>query len=70
MTQYDNYWKRRLGAEGRLPEHHLYVCEDGGYELRKHLAFRNFMRLHPEWRATLNRLKRDLCFKHNNDRQA
>lgn len=57
-------------AKARLPEHHLYVCEDGAYELRKHLAFRDFMRQHPEWRERLNLLKRELCVKHNNDRQA
>jgi GrpB-like predicted nucleotidyltransferase (UPF0157 family) len=53
-----------------LPEHHLYVCEGGAYELRKHIAFRDFMRHHPEWRNRLNRLKLDLCVQHNNDRQA
>jgi len=57
-------------SKTRLPEHHLYVCEDGSYELRKHLAFRDFMRQHPEWRDRLNRLKQDLCIQHNNDRQA
>jgi len=57
-------------AGGHLPKHHLYVCEDGVYELRKHLAFRDFMRHHPQWRQRLNRLKRDLCVKHNNDLQA
>jgi len=57
-------------AKARLPEHHLYVCEDGAYELRKHLAFRDFMRQNPEWRERLNRLKRELCMKYNNDRQA
>ena len=57
-------------ARTRLPEHHLYVCEEGVYELRKHLAFRDFMRQHPEWRERLNRLKRELCVKHNNERQA
>jgi GrpB-like predicted nucleotidyltransferase (UPF0157 family) len=54
----------------RLPKHHLYVCETGVDELRRHLAFRDFMRQHPEWREKLNRLKRELCVKHNNDRQA
>jgi len=57
-------------AKARLPEHHLYVCEEGVHELRKHLAFRDFMRRHPEWRGRLSRLKRELCVKHNNDRQA
>ncbi len=58
------------GAKARLPLHHLYVCEDGVYELRKHLAFRDFMRKHPEWRERLSKLKQDLCVEHNNDRQA
>jgi len=57
-------------AKACLPEHHLYVCENGGHELRKHLAFRDFMRQHVEWRERLNRLKRELCVKYNNDRQA
>lgn len=56
--------------EVRLPEHHLYVCDEGGHELRKHLAFRAFMGQHSQWRERLNQLKRDLCVKHNNDRQA
>ncbi|MCX5768993.1 MAG: GrpB family protein [Candidatus Hydrogenedentes bacterium] len=57
-------------TKAHLPEHHLYVCEDGSYELRKHLAFRDFMRQHPEWRDRLNRLKLELCSRDNNDRQA
>ena len=59
-----------LEAKARLPKHHLYVCEDGVHELRKHLAFRDFMRQHRKWREKLNRLKRELCVKHDNDRQA
>ena len=57
-------------AKSRLPVHHLYVCEDGANELCRHLAFRDFMREHPEWRENLNRLKIELCLKYNNDRQA
>ena len=54
----------------RLPAHHLYVCEEDAYELKKHIAYREFMRLHPEWRERLNRLKVSLCHEHGNDRQA
>ena len=57
-------------AKARLPEHHLYVCEEGVLELRKHLAFRDFMRQDSQWRQRLNQLKGELCVKHNNDRQA
>ena len=54
----------------RLPVHHLYVCEKGALELRRQLAFRDFMRAQPEWRERLNCLKQELCTKHRNDRQA
>ena len=57
-------------ARFQLPEHHLYVCEEGTHELRKHLAYREFMRRHPEWRDRLNSLKVELCHRHENDRQA
>lgn len=57
-------------AQANLPDHHLYVCQEGVYELRKHLAFRDFMRCHSQWRQRLNQLKQELCVKYNNDRQA
>lgn len=42
-----------------LPPHHLYACEDSATELRKHLAFRDFLRTHAErmtWLAEQKRL--------------
>jgi len=57
-------------ARNRLPKHHLYVCEEGAAELTKHLAYRAFMRRHPEWRDRLNELKLRLCKEHDNDRRA
>ena len=59
-----------VDTKTRLPNHHLYVCEADAYELRKQLAFRDYMRQHPVWREKLSRLKCDLCVKHDNDRQA
>jgi len=50
--------------------HHLYVCERGSHELQRHLAFRDFMRQHPEWLKQLCDLKLQLCEKYSNDRQA
>ena len=38
-----------------LPQHHLYACEAGSSELFRHLAFRNYVILHParaKWLAT------------------
>lgn len=53
-----------------LPPHHLYVCERGNNALQEHLAFRDFLKQSPEWRKRLSNLKRQLCEKHANDRQA
>lgn len=57
-------------AAGQLPPHHLYVCERDNNALQEHLAFRDFMRLHPEWCQRLSDLKRQLCGESGNDRQA
>ena len=57
-------------ARARLPEHYLYACDEDAYELRKHLAFRDFLRQHPDWRERLSRLKEALCLEHDSDRQA
>ena len=53
-----------------LPKHHLYVCIAGVDELRRHLALRDFLRAHPEWRERLSRHKLDLCVRYGNDRDA
>ncbi len=53
-----------------LPPHHLYVCMRGAGELQKHLVFRDFMRMHPEWIEKLSEHKVDLCKRYGNDRQA
>ena len=53
-----------------LPAHHLYSCENGAQPLIEHLAYRDFMRVHPEWRHTLGKLKWSLCEKYDNDRIA
>lgn len=43
-----------------LPEHHLYVCYGDGHEVKKHLAFREYLRKHRSARERLKRLKRRL----------
>lgn len=35
-------------AAARLRVHHLYACEADSPELRRHLAFRDYLRAHPE----------------------
>lgn len=54
----------------RLPPHHLYACPPDCLELHKHRAFRDFLRVHPDWARTLSQLKWDLCLQYANDRLA
>ncbi len=44
----------------KLPQHHLYVCYEGCHELKKHLAFREFLRTNESARMQLMQLKREL----------
>ncbi|MBE5106213.1 GrpB family protein [Bacillus thuringiensis] len=42
-------------------EHHLYVCDKNSEELRGHVAFRNYLREHPDVAIEYGRLKEDLA---------
>ena len=53
-----------------LPPHHLYVCPRESAELKRHLAFRDFLRANPAWASRLSALKRSLCDRHGDDRDA
>lgn len=50
--------------------HHLHLVEDGGPLWRAHLAFRDFLRSHPEHAAQYAALKQSLAAQHPNDRLA
>ena len=52
------------------PRHNLYVCAGDSPELRRHLAFRDWLRAHPEDARRYGRLKRDLAARHGADRDA
>ena len=53
-----------------LPKHHPYVCPESSPELKRHLAFRDFLRTHPDDTRLLSDLKWQLCEQHDNDRHA
>jgi len=53
-----------------LPAHHLYVCAEDSHELKRHLAFRDFLRANRSYAGELSRLKWSLAEEHENDRQA
>jgi GrpB-like predicted nucleotidyltransferase (UPF0157 family) len=49
------------------PKHHLYVCTVDSIGLRNHLAFRDFLRSHPEKAAAYGDLKKRLAAAHPYD---
>jgi GrpB-like predicted nucleotidyltransferase (UPF0157 family)/SAM-dependent methyltransferase len=53
-----------------LPKHHPYVCPVDSPELARHIGFRDFMRRSPEYVERLSEVKRLLCERQENDRQA
>jgi len=50
--------------------HHLHAVELGTPFWRDHLAFRDWLRAHPEDAAAYGRLKRELAARHGSDRSA
>jgi GrpB-like predicted nucleotidyltransferase (UPF0157 family) len=64
-----------LGIEGREafsavvnePAHHLYVCCEDSAALRDHLAFRDYLRTHPDTVNAYSVLKRALARQFPND---
>ncbi len=52
------------------PPHHLYVCARDSSELRRHLAFRDWLRGHVEDRRRYAALKRELARRYRDDRDA
>ena len=68
-----------LGIEGReafgytgkehLREHHLYVCPEDSPELKRHLAFRDYLRSHPQAVEEYSKIKLEAAalFPHDID---
>lgn len=46
-------------GKDHLQLHHLYVCPEDSLELKRHLAFRNYLRMHPEAVAEYSGIKID-----------
>jgi len=53
-----------------VPFHHLYVCPKHSAELKKEIAFREFLRQSKEYAKRLSELKWSLAEAFNNDREA
>ena len=52
------------------PRHNLYVCAQDSPELQRHLAFRDYLRAHPDAARQYGELKRELAARHVSDRDA
>ena len=61
----------RVGPDGEpMPEQHLYVCQADGEEVRRHLAFRDYLRRHAEAKERYAEVKREGARLHAEDRDA
>ncbi len=66
-----------LGIEGReafkygdkphLAQHHLYVCDKDAEELTRHLALRDYLRVHKEYCEKYSKIKAEMAEKHPHD---
>lgn len=56
----------KRAADG--PAHHLYVCQAANNELRRQLAFRDYLRSHPDAASEYGELKKLLAVRYGSDR--
>jgi GrpB-like predicted nucleotidyltransferase (UPF0157 family)/predicted kinase len=59
---------RRVFRKEPRRTHHVHIVEAGSSELRKHLAFRDALRAHTDWRDQYAALKYDLADRHRHAR--
>ena len=61
--------REAFGYEGKthLRKHHLYVCPQDSAELRRHIAFRNYLSIHPEAVREYSRIKEEGAALYPND---
>ena len=49
----------RYDGKEHLQKHHLYVCPEDSPELKRHLAFRDYLRAHPDAVREYSRIKEE-----------
>lgn len=57
----------RYDGKEHLKKHHLYVCPQSSRELKRHLAFRNYLRTHPDAVKEYSQIKEDGARRYPND---
>ena len=61
--------REAFGYEGKdhLRKHHLYVCPQDSLELKRHIAFRDYLRDHPDAAREYSRIKEEGAALHPHD---
>lgn len=54
----------RYDSKPHLMAHHLYVCRVSSEELRRHIAFREYLRTHPEAVREYSRIKQEAAARY------
>ena len=49
----------KCDGQEHLKKHHLYVCTEDSEELKRHIAFRDYLRSHPDAVKEYSRIKED-----------
>ncbi len=57
----------KYDGKEHLRKHHLYVCPKDSPELKRHIAFRDYLRTHPEAVREYSRIKEEAAKKHPYD---
>ena len=53
--------------KSHLMEHHLYVCDEGADELKRHITLRDFLRSNDEYCQKYNEIKIEMAKKYPHD---
>ena len=56
--------------KGTPRTHHVHIVERGSWTLRRHLLFRDYLRVHPQTMQQYARLKQELAVRFESDREA
>lgn len=54
-------------SKAHLMKHHLYVCEEDSEELKRHITFRDYLRLHDDERDRYGAIKIEMAKKFPHD---
>ena len=57
----------RYDGKEHLKKHHLYVCPEDSPELKRHIAFRDYLRTHPDAVREYSHIKEEGAKQYSND---